>query len=207
MNLKWNKEMLKAFQQIIKLDYDIKIIYEKFGYPENRSVTEGFESLTKIIIGQQISTNVAKKIYNNLKDKNVLNETVLYQMPLEELKSFGLSSQKSYYIQNLAYLVYNNYLDLKKLKYMTGDEVTNVLIKVKGIGQWTINNYRIFALQDVDAWPSADLALQESIKLIKKFTLRPKQEEMEKFGVKWKPYRGAAALFLWHYYNNIKLKK
>jgi DNA-3-methyladenine glycosylase II len=207
MNLKWNKKMLKAFQQIIEIDHDMKIIYEEFGYPENRSVTEGFESLTKIIIGQQISTNVAKKIYNNLKDKNVLNEIVLYQMPLEELKSFGLSSQKSYYIQNLAYLIYNNYLDLKKLKYMTGDEVTNVLIKVKGIGQWTINNYRIFALQDVDAWPSADLALQESIKLIKKFTLRPKQEEMEKVGIKWKPYRGATALFLWHYYNNIKLKK
>ena len=207
MNLKWNKKMLKAFQQIIEIDHDMKIIYEEFGYPENRSVTEGFESLTKIIIGQQISTNVAKKIYNNLKDKNVLNEIVLYQMPLEELKSFGLSSQKSYYIQNLAYLVYNNYLDLKKLKHMSGDEVTNVLIKVKGIGQWTINNYRIFALQDVDAWPSADLALQESIKLIKKFTLRPKQEEMEKVGIKWKPYRGAAALFLWHYYNNIKLKK
>ena len=207
MNLKWNKKMLKAFQQIIEIDHDMKIIYEEFGYPENRSVTEGFESLTKIIIGQQISTNVAKKIYNNLKDKNVLNEIVLYQMPLEELKSFGLSSQKSYYIQNLAYLIYNNYLDLKKLKYMTGDEVTNVLIKVKGIGQWTINNYRIFALQDVDAWPSADLALQESIKLIKKFTLRPKQEEIEKVGIKWKPYRGAAALFLWHYYNNIKLKK
>ena len=207
MNLKWNKEMLKAFQQIIKIDHDIKIIYEKFGYPENRSVSEGFESLTKIIIGQQISTNVAKKIYGNLKNKNVLNETVLYQMPLEELKSYGLSSQKSYYIQNLAHLVYNNHLDLKKLKHMTGDQVINVLIKVKGIGQWTINNYRIFALQDVDAWPSADLALQESIKLIKKFTLRPKQEEMEKVGIKWKPYRGAAALFLWHYYNNIKLKK
>jgi DNA-3-methyladenine glycosylase II len=207
MNLKWNKEMLRAFQQIIKIDHDIKIIYEKFGYPENRSVSEGFESLTKIIIGQQISTNVAKKIYGNLKNKNVLNETVLYQMPLEELKSYGLSSQKSYYIQNLAYLVYNNHLDLKKLKYMTGDQVINILIKVKGIGQWTINNYRIFALQDVDAWPSADLALQESTKLIKKINLRPKQEEMEKIAANWKPYRGAAALFLWHFYNKIKLKK
>ena len=207
MNLKWNKEMLRAFQQIIKIDHDIKIIYEKFGYPENRSVLEGFESLTKIIIGQQISTNVAKKIYDNLKNKNVLNETVLYQMPLEELKSYGLSSQKSYYIQNLAYLVYNNHLDLKKLKYMTGDQVINILIKVKGIGQWTINNYRIFALQDVDAWPSADLALQESTKLIKKINLRPKQEEMDKIAAKWKPYRGAAALFLWHFYNKIKLKK
>ena len=207
MNLKWNKEMLKAFKQIINIDHDIKIIYEKFGYPENRAVLEGFESLTKIIIGQQISTNVAKKIYDNLKNKNVLNETVLYQMPLEELKSYGLSSQKSYYIQNLAYLVYNNHLDLKKLKYMTGDQVINILIKVKGIGQWTINNYRIFALQDVDAWPSADLALQESTKLIKKINFRPKQEEMEKIAAKWKPYRGAAALFLWHFYNKIKLKK
>ena len=207
MNLKWNKEMLKAFQQIIKIDHDIKIIYEKFGYPENRAVLEGLESLTKIIIGQQISTNVAKKIYDNLKNNNVLNETVLYQMPLEELKSYGLSSQKSYYIQNLAYLVYNNHLDLKKLKYMTGDQVINILIKVKGIGQWTINNYRIFALQDVDAWPSADLALQESTKLIKKINFRPKQEEMEKIAAKWKPYRGAAALFLWHFYNKIKLKK
>ena len=207
MNLKWNKEMFNAFQQIIKIDHDIKNIYEKFGYPENRSVSEGFESLTKIIIGQQISTNVAKKIYNNLKDKNILNENVLYQMSLEELKSYGLSSQKSYYIQNLAYLVYHNYLDLKKLKYMTGDQVINVLIKVKGIGQWTINNYKIFALQDVDAWPSADLALQESTKLIKKINLRPTQEEIEKIGAKWKPYRGATALFLWHYYNNIKLKK
>ena len=90
MNLKWNKEMLKAFQQIIKIDHDIKIIYEKFGYPENRAVSEGFESLIKIIIGQQISTNVAKKIYDNLKNKNVLNEIVLYQMPLVELKSYGL---------------------------------------------------------------------------------------------------------------------
>ena len=207
MQLKWTTKMLKAFNEIIKIDQDIKTIYEKFGYPENRSVSEGFESLTKIIIGQQISTNVAKKIYGNLKNKNVLNETVLYQMPLEELKSYGLSSQKSYYIQNLAYLVYNNHLDLKKLKYMTGDQVINILIKVKGIGQWTINNYRIFALQDVDAWPSADLALQESTKLIKKINLRPKQEEMEKIAAKWKPYRGAAALFLWHFYNKIKLKK
>ena len=64
---------------------EIKIIYENFGYPENRSVSESFESLTKIIIGQQISTNVAKRIYDNLKDKNILNETVLYKMSLEEL--------------------------------------------------------------------------------------------------------------------------
>ena len=50
MNSKWNNQMMNAFKAIIKTDDNIKEIFEKFGYPENRSIPEGFESLTKIII-------------------------------------------------------------------------------------------------------------------------------------------------------------
>ena len=207
MNSKWNNQMMNAFKAIIKIDENIKEIFEKFGYPENRSIPEGFESLTKIIIGQQISTNVAKKIYTKLRDKNILNEITLSKMSYEELKSFGLSSQKSNYIKNLASLVYKKELDLTILSKINSDDIDEILIKVKGIGKWTINNYKIFALQNVDAWPTADLALQEAMKLIKKLSYRPAENEMEVIGDKWKPYRGAGALFLWHYYNSIKFSK
>ncbi|MDB9772002.1 hypothetical protein OAC11_04275 [Alphaproteobacteria bacterium] len=207
MNSKWNNQMMNAFKAIIKIDENIKEIFEKFGYPENRSIPEGFESLTKIIIGQQISTNVAKKIYTKLRDKNILNEITLSKMSHEELKSFGLSSQKSNYIKNLASLVYKKELDLTILSKINSDDIDEILIKVKGIGKWTINNYKIFALQNVDAWPTADLALQEAMKLIKKLSYRPAENEMEVIGDKWKPYRGAGALFLWHYYNSIKFSK
>tara|TARA_B110000090_G_scaffold153467_1_gene168462 strand:+ start:462 stop:1085 length:624 start_codon:yes stop_codon:yes gene_type:complete len=207
MNSKWNNQMMNAFKAIIKTDDNIKEIFEKFGYPENRSIPEGFESLTKIIIGQQISTNVAKKIYTKLRDKNILNEITLSKMSHEELKSFGLSSQKSNYIKNLASLVYKKELDLTILSKINSDDIDEILIKVKGIGKWTINNYKIFALQNVDAWPTADLALQEAMKLIKKLSYRPAENEMEVIGDKWKPYRGAGALFLWHYYNSIKFSK
>ena len=207
MNSKWNNQMMNAFKAIIKTDDNIKEIFEKFGYPENRSIPEGFESLTKIIIGQQISTNVAKKIYTKLRDKNILNEITLSKMSHEELKSFGLSSQKSNYIKNLASLVHKKELDLTILSKINSDDIDEILIKVKGIGKWTINNYKIFALQNVDAWPTADLALQEAMKLIKKLTYRPAENEMEVIGDKWKPYRGAGALFLWHYYNSIKFSK
>ena len=207
MNSKWNNQMMNAFKAIIKIDENIKEIFEKFGYPENRSIPEGFESLTKIIIGQQISTNVAKKIYTKLRDKNILNEKTLSKMSYEELKSFGLSSQKSNYIKNLASLVHKKELDLTILSKINSDDIDEILIKVKGIGKWTINNYKIFALQNVDAWPTADLALQEAMKLIKKLTYRPAENEMEVIGDKWKPYRGAGALFLWHYYNSIKFSK
>ena len=207
MNLEWNDEMISAFRQIIVIEKDFQNISNQIGFPENRSVIEGFASLTKIIIGQQISTHVAKKIYSRLIADGLLDETIISKISIEKLKQYGLSSQKSFYIKNLASLIRNNELDLRSLRQLESKDITSILIKVKGIGEWTINNYKIFALQDIDAWPSADLALQEAIKLIKKLDKRPNRDEMEKIGMRWQPYRGAAALFLWHFYNKVKIEK
>ena len=206
MNLKWNSKMLTAFYEIKKIDNNFKKIFDEFGLPESRAVEKNFKSIVKIIIGQQISTNVAKKLYEKLSQNNMLNENILSNASIEELKNFGLSTQKSFYIKNLATLSLNNQLDISSLDKLSSDEVTDVLLPIKGIGQWTINNFKIFALQDVNAWPSADLALQEAVKILINLIKRPNQIEMEKLGQNWEPYRGAAALFLWHFYNKIKIK-
>ena len=206
MNLKWNSEMLTAFYEITKTDENIKKIFDEFGLPKNRAIEQNFESIVKIIIGQQISTNVAKKIYEKLDKNNMLSEEVLSKSSVEDLKNFGLSSQKSFYIKNLAILSLNRKLNISSLSELSSEEVTSVLLPIKGIGQWTINNFKIFALQDVNAWPSADLALQEAVKILTNLIRRPNQVEMEKLGKNWEPYRGAAALFLWHFYNKIKMK-
>ena len=204
MSSGWNNGMLEGFQRIIKIDKDIQFIYNTLGVPQNRSVDEGFRSLVRIIIGQQISTSAAQKVYDNFKAKDLLNEKNISQMSIENLKLLGLSNQKSNYIKDLAILLKTQKLNLNGLRYKDEASVNDILTQVKGIGKWTANNYRLFALQDVDAWPSADLALQESVKIIKKLPSRPKEEDMEKIGGKWKPYRGAAAIFLWQYYNYIK---
>ena len=199
--------MLKAFENIMKVDQNFRKIYNKIGIPENRSMSEGFQSLAKIIIGQQISTNVASNIYNKLLMDDILNEKKIQMLTIDNLKKYGLSSQKSFYIKNLADLIQKKKLDLSNLKKHSSEEISNLLIKVKGIGHWTINNYKIFVLQDINAWPSADLALQEAVKIIKKLELRPNHDEMEKLGNDWIPYRGAASLFLWHFYNKVKVEK
>ena len=198
--------MLTAFYEIKKIDKNFKKIFDEFGLPENRAIKKNFESMVKIIIGQQISTNVAKKIYEKLTQNNILNEQVLSKASIEELKHYGLSAQKSFYIKNLAILSLNNQLDISSLDKLSSKEVTDVLLPIKGIGQWTINNFKIFALQEVNAWPSADLALQEAVKILNSLIERPNEIEMEKLGQNWEPYRGAAALFLWHFYNKIKIK-
>ena len=206
MNLKWNSKMLTAFCEIKKIDENFKKIFDEFGLPKNRATEKNFKSLVKIIIGQQISTNVAKKIYEKLAINNLLSEQVLSKLHIEELKNFGLSTQKSVYIKNLAILSLNKHLDINSLDRLSSEDVTEVLLPIKGIGQWTINNFKIFALQDVNAWPSADLALQEAVKILLNLIKRPNQVEMENLAQNWKPYRGAAALFLWHFYNKSKIK-
>jgi len=207
MNSNWNPEMMKAFEMIMKIDPIFKKIFDQIGLPQNRTMKQGFQSLAKIIIGQQISTNVANTIYNKLIIDDILNENKITSLSIDKLKQYGLSSQKSYYLKNLAELIQKNELNLRTLNRLSSEEISNSLIRIKGVGKWTINNYKIFALQDINAWPAADLALQEAIKIINKTKLRPTEKEMEELGNKWLPYRTAAALFLWHFYNKIKIEK
>ena len=207
MNLKWNSNMNDSFYSIIKIDESFKRVFEQFGLPLNRAIKQGFESLAKIIIGQQISTNVAKSLSDKLKKDGMLSEKKICVASIEELKLYGLSSQKAFYLKNLATLAIKNEIDINSLNKLKSNEVTNLLIKIKGIGHWTINNYKIFALQDTNAWPSADLALQEAVKQLKGLETRPKEKDMEKIGSMWEPHRAAAALFLWHFYNKVKIEK
>ena len=186
MNSNWNPEMMKAFEMIMKIDPIFKKIFDQIGLPQNRTMKQGFQSLAKIIIGQQISTNVANTIYNKLIIDDILNENKITSLSIDKLKQYGLSSQKSYYLKNLAELIQKNELNLKTLNRLSSEEISNSLIRIKGVGKWTINNYKIFALQDIDAWPSADLALQEAIKIINKTKLRPTEKEMEKLGNKYR---------------------
>ena len=199
--------MMYAFEMIKKKDPIFKKVFDQIGLPQNRTMKQGFQSLAKIIIGQQISTNVANTIYNKLIIDDVLNENIISSLSIDKLKQYGLSSQKSYYLKNLAELIQKKELNLRTLNKLSSEEISNSLIRVKGVGKWTINNYKIFVLQDINAWPAADLALQEAIKIIYKIKLRPTEIEMEEIGNKWLPYRTAAALFLWHFYNKIKIEK
>ena len=207
MKSNWNPEMTNAFEMIKKIDPIFKKVFDQIGLPQNRTMKQGFQSLAKIIIGQQISTNVANTIYNKLIIDDVLNENKITSLSIDKLKQYGLSSQKSYYLKNLAELIQKKELNLRTLNKLSSEEISNSLIRVKGVGKWTINNYKIFVLQDINAWPAADLALQEAIKIINKIKLRPTEIEMEEIGNKWLPYRTAAALFLWHFYNKIKIEK
>ena len=118
----------------------------------------------------------------------------------------GLSRRKSEYIIGIANEIVSGSLDLKSLSNLHGEEVKERLISIRGVGAWTADNYRLFALGDMDAWPANDIALQGGMKIIKSLDGRPNREEMESLGENWRPYRGAGALLLWHVYGVVVKK-
>ena len=201
MQKNWSLKILNSFKKLSELDDDLKYIINKYNLPDSRKESNTFETLMRIIIGQQISRKAAESIYQKLKEKKITTYKNFLNTDDKYLKNLGLSFRKIIYIKDLAKNIFENKINLNKFKRSSSEVVYNSLIKIKGIGKWTINNYQLFVLEDCDAWPGGDLAVQEAIKSLKNLDVRPNENESNIIAETWKPFRGCAALLLWHYYS------
>ena len=195
--------LTEALDGLAALDPDIADARARFGDPSDRSMEQGYSTLARIILGQQISRAVATVLWERMQDKSWVDAETLAARSVDELKTLGISGRKSEYLIGLAEAVVSGSLNLETLQQMTGDEVRKTLTAIRGLGDWSANNYRLFALSDFDAWPGNDLALQEGMKLLKQLNVRPDLAGMERLAAGWKPYRGAGALMLWHIYAKL----
>ena len=201
MQKNWSLKILNSFKKLSELDDDLKYIINKYNLPDSRKESNTFETLMRIIIGQQISRKAAESIYQKLKEKKITTYKNFLNTDDKYLKNLGLSFRKIMYIKDLAKNICENKINLNEFKKSSSEVVYNSLIKIKGIGKWTINNYQLFVLEDCDAWPGGDLAVQEAIKSLKNLDVRPDENESNKIAEKWRPFRGSAALLLWHYHS------
>ena len=195
-----------ALKLLSDMDNDIKTAIQNYGYPPDRSAPANFGSLARIIVGQQVSRSAATSIWNRLLDIDIEDSSTISEAKPEDIMMAGLSRRKSEYIIGIANEIVSGSLNLKSLSNLHGEEVKERLISIRGVGAWTADNFRLFALGDMDAWPANDIALQGGMKIIKSLGDRPNREEMELLGENWRPYRGAGALLLWHVYGVVVRK-
>jgi DNA-3-methyladenine glycosylase II len=86
---------------------------------------------------------------------------------------------------------------LDSLSQKSAQQVREELIRIKGIGNWTIDIYLMFCLQEPDLLPLGDIAVVNTIKEL--LNIQDK-ESMESYTIHWSPYRSYATFLLWHYY-------
>jgi DNA-3-methyladenine glycosylase II len=197
--------MQEAIAFLVEKDTVFKELLTQYGNPLVPNRPEGFETLVKLILEQQVSLESARACY--VKIEKALNE-VSPQLVLsasdEVLRACGVSRQKSSYLKALAEAIQNKSLVLETLSEKHPDDVRNELIQVKGIGHWTIDVYLMFSLQSPDIFPIGDIALVNTLKEL--YGCKDKTE-MLALAENWKPYRSMATYFLWHHYLQKRNRK
>lgn len=187
-----------AIKYLCEKDDVFKNIIEKWGIPTIPTRPKGFETLVLLILEQQVSIDSARATFLKLKHQipTFLPQNIV-ETPAELFRACGVSRQKTSYIKNIAEAILDQSIDVDTLSEKSPEIVRQELIKIKGIGHWTIDVYLMFCLQSPDILPLGDIAVVNTIKELCEIHTKP---EMEVYTQKWAPYRTHATFLLWHHY-------
>ena len=192
---------IEAGIDLLKRDKIMQVLIKKFGRPDFNQGQDYLQSLLRSLVFQQLSGKAALTIYERLvslipKTSNLCPNEVL-KLNKNEMRKAGLSFQKINYVRNLADYFENNSLQKKDVDEMTDEEISKELIRIKGIGQWTVDMFLMFTLNRVDILPYKDLGIQKGIMKILNMKNLPSKKEMENCSREWRPYRTIACWYLW----------
>ena len=204
-----------SFQRICKKlsnqDKDLAAIILNHGYPPMWIRPASFQTLILTILEQQVSLASAYAAFKKLKEKiGYVTPAKILKMTNEEMRACYFTRQKIVYARELAIAIKKRKINLKKLSLLPDEAVRNILIQLKGIGNWTIDVYLMHALQRTDLFPLGDIALVNSLKETKRLPKEITKEEMLAIAEPWRPHRTIAAMILWHAYiqkRGIKLRE
>lgn len=185
-------------------DADLARVVNQHGPPVLRHRPQGFSTLLKIILGQQVSRSSADATFQRLSDAIGPPLPVNFlALDDESLRSIGFSRQKSRYGRELAAALVDGRLDLDSLGAAGDDSVRATLTALPGIGPWSAEIYLLFALRRSDAWPASDLGVIVGAQKVKNLSARPSRLELDDMAAAWRPWRGLATFILWHGYQEI----
>jgi DNA-3-methyladenine glycosylase II len=197
----------ELYDRVASKDKDLKAIINEYGYPPLWVRPNTFETLVLTILEQQVSLASAYSAYKKLKNRIRITPKNLLGLTDEELRNCYLSRQKIVYTRELAKAILGKKISLKRFATLPDDIVRTELKALKGIGDWTVDIYLIHALRRPDVFPIGDLALVNSIKMVKELPLATK-EHLLGMSQEWQPYKSIATMLFWHYYikkKNIKI--
>lgn len=194
--------LAEGLQALGRLDSDVARALEEIGPPELRSREPGFAALLGAIVSQQISKAAAKTVWDRLAAAaDPLGPETILAMDEDALRAVGLNRKKANYARGLAEAVVTGAIDLDGLAHLPDEAVAEQLVSLKGVGPWSAEIYLLFALGRPDAFPADDLALMIGAQRLKRLDDRPNRTALTEIAEAWRPWRGPAALLLWHYYS------
>jgi DNA-3-methyladenine glycosylase II len=197
----------KALDALAQDHPEVARAIAQVGYPPSRRREHSFESLARIVMGQQLSVKAAATIAQRVDETvgGALGPEMLLATAPDQLRAAGLSRQKISYLQSLAEAVISGDLPVETLPELADDEVEAAITAVRGFGRWSAHMYMMFSLGRPDIWPSGDLAVRVGFGRIMGWRDRPDEKQVIDEGGAFSPYRSALALLCWQFYSEVPM--
>lgn len=191
--------MRAAINHLKKSDPILRAIIARVGPCRIEYGPPEFHSLAESIVYQQLNGRAAEAIFDRftaLSGDPVTPRGIL-KLTEAQMRSVGLSKQKSSYLRDMAVRATRRELDFSKLHELSDEEVIEHLTQVKGVGEWTAQMFLMFTLKRPNILPTGDFGVQMAIKKLYKKRELPKPSTMERLARPWEPYRSVACWYLW----------
>ena len=183
--------------QALQKDPIMSFLAQKFGHVitiSDRYEKDHAKALALLVVEQQVSFKAAQTIkarFLNLIDG--LSYSQIIALDNDLVQSVGVSHRKVEYIKNI-YAHFNQ--EPRDYAAQSPEDIHRSLIKIKGVGLWTIEMFLIFVLGEPDIFSKGDLALINSIK--KNYNLDPlSNDDLNGLIQSWRPHNTVASLLLW----------
>mgnify|MGYP001193994473 FL=1 len=179
----------KVLSKVIKTNGPIKF---------SKSKKDPFDTFVDIIISQFISTLAAKsikeKMLENFNEKKFKVEN-FEKLSVIQIKNLGLSLNKAKSIK--AVISWLEIQSMKKFFNLTQAEREKSLLKIFGIGPWSVDMFEMFCIRNKNIFSYGDAALRQAMIQIGMVDKDATQTNFETYAEKWDPYKTFACLHLW----------
>ena len=161
-----------------------------------------FESLARAIAYQQLHEKAAESI---LRRFVALSPTGRFPQPddllamnEQAIRGAGFSQAKVAALRDLAAKTLDGTVPTGAVVRKLDDEaIIERLVAVRGIGRWSVEMLLIFQLGRPDVLPVDDFGVRNGFRIAYNRRSMPMPKEILRYGERWRPFRTAAAWYLW----------
>lgn len=191
-----------ACKHLKRSDRVMKRLIPRFGEARLTSRGDAFTTLSRSVVGQQISVKAAQSVWNRFSELarphgGPLSPQVVAGLEVDALRGAGLSARKAEYLLDLATHFAGGRLHVNQWSQMPDESIIEELIEIRGIGRWTAEMFLIFHLMRPDVLPLDDLGLIKGISLNYFSGESVSRAEAREVAEAWAPYRSVATWYLW----------
>jgi len=202
---------IKPFYNVVSENRLLKDLIKKYYGLRLIGIPDLFEALCWAIIGQQINLTFAYTLkrrfvetfgeeikFNNRNYFLFPTPQNLLKVSINDLMNLQFTGKKSEYIIDLAHKINLGELPNKsELENLGYKEAKNILLEIRGVGEWTADYVLMKCLRFTEALPVGDVGLHNAIKDLLNLQNKPSIEEINKIFDECKSWQAYSAFYLW----------